>query len=193
MRIDEDIAGGEFWSFLRWLDFAFNCLFLFTLQILLNVGRHDECTDYKIFGSVKGLPSLHFKGFFGFWFGLFDLVFFSVMHSHICYVEEYSCCPLYHVRRVIKVWSLQLPLAEIRPRARYNFSVASFQLEHKQHTSLLDTEQRQTEHSSHPHSSLGRPCSSYWGSVSKLLITTWRAGGRAGREASVCLLLEHWL
>lgn len=187
MRIDEDIAVDEFWSLLRRLDFAFNWLFVFALQILLNEGMMNAQIIKHL--VVEGLSSLHFKGFcFGlFWF------FSHVMCAHICYVEEYSCCLLNHLRPVIKICSLQLPLAEIRARARPNSFIASFQLEHKQHMSSLDTEQRQAEHRSRPHSSLGWPCSSWWGNVSKFLITTWRAGGRTGREASVSLLLEHWL
>lgn len=146
--------------------------------------------DHKIFGSERSIQS-SLQGFLGFFVVLFAWFSFFLCHVYSCYVEEYSHCPLNHIRLVIKMCSLQLPLTEIRPRARYNFSVASFQLEHKQHTSLLDTEQRQTEHGSHPHSSLGWPCNSWWGNVSKFLITTWRAGGRTGREASVSLLLEH--
>lgn len=189
MRIDEDIAIGEFWSLLRRLDFAFNWIFLFTLQILLNEGMMNAQIIKHL--VVEGLSSLHFKGFS---FGLVWLVcfFFShVMYAHICYVEEYSCCPLNHLRPVIKICSLQLPLAEIRARARPSSFIASFQLEHKQHTSSLDTEQRRAEHRSRPHSSLGWPCR--WGNVSKFLIAIWRAGVRTGREASVSLLLEHWL
>lgn len=64
--------------------------------------------DYKIFGSERSVQSA-LQGFVFFLFDLFGLVSFSVMYAHIHYVEEYSCCPLNHVRPEIKVCSLQLP------------------------------------------------------------------------------------
>lgn len=62
--------------------------------------------------------------------------------------------------RLIKICCLELPLTEIKTKARFNFSLSSFQLRQKEHTSFLGILSRRV-HSSHPHSSVGRPCSSY--------------------------------
>lgn len=78
-RVDEGIAIDGFWPFLRWLDFAFNCLFLFTLQFLLNGGvLNAQIIKYLV---AKGLSSVHLKSFL------------PVSYIHIHYVKEYSCCP----------------------------------------------------------------------------------------------------
>lgn len=62
-----------------WGDFAFNYIFFFTLQILLNEGMlNAQIIKYLV---AKRLSSFHLK-----------FVFF-VSYISIHYVKEYSCCP----------------------------------------------------------------------------------------------------
>lgn len=113
-----------------------------TLQILLNkVMPNAKILKYLV---AKSLSIVHLMFLF--------LFFFSLLLSSI--FTSIICCTQKLFILMIKACSLHLPFTKIKPRARFSFSLSSFQLEHKQDTSLPDASSRGVHTIVHTHTHL---------------------------------------
>ena len=116
-------------------------------------------------------------------FFLLSAIFTSITLKNISAVHK-------NMSDIIKVCSLQLPFTEIKPRSRFNFSLASFQLEHKQHTSLLETLSRDVHSIVHTHTHLLEDLAALTGGMYPSLLSA--QGELEGEQEEKHLFLSYY-